>query len=115
MKVVERDKYEGQPFFNECDINNGTDLITGRLLTHEGEHYGWYAINKVPDSTKVIDYVDHNTYESSRRLCSEYIIRRMKIDDTKWMYITVWIPVKGVDESTNDAFERAMKVVEPKY
>jgi len=111
MNIIERDKYEGQPFFDECDINNDTDLITGRLLTHEGQHYGWYTVNKVPDSDKVIDYVDPNTFESSRRLCSEYIIRRMKVDETKWMYITVWIPNKGVEPGLNEAFERAMGVV----
>jgi len=112
MKVVDRDKYEGQPFFDDGDINNDTDLITGKLLTLEGEHYGWYAIVKVPDSEKVVDYVDHNTFDTSRKLCAEYVIRRMKKDETEWSHINVWIPVKGVDSSTNDAFERAMGVVD---
>ena len=111
MQIVDRDKYEGQPFFDACDVGGDVDVITGRLLTSEGVHYGWYAVKKIPDTDKVIDYVDPATFDSSRRLCSEYIIRCMNITDTKWRYMNVWIPNKGVDKSTNDAFENAMKVV----
>ena len=90
-------------------------MVTGRLLKHDGEQYGWYAVNKVPDSEQVIDYCDPDTFEVYKRLCSEYIIRRMNVDETQWKYITVWLPTKGVEPSVNEAFERAMKVVDQKY
>jgi hypothetical protein len=42
MKIIERDKYEGQPFFLEGD--DSADLVTGKLMKDNGEQHGWYSM-----------------------------------------------------------------------
>ena len=109
LEIIEKNRREGEPYFEGEDV----DMITGRLLTREGEMYGWYAVNKIPDSEKVIDYIDPITFEKSERLCSQFVIRRMKTEDTKWQTLDVWIPVpEGKDPRDIEAFERAMKVLD---
>jgi len=111
MKIIERDKYEGQPFFIEGDDN--ADLVTGKLMKANGEQHGWYSIKRTPNSEKLIDYIDPNTFETSKQLCAEFVCRRMRMDDTGWMTMEAWVPVKeGRNSNDIAAFERAMKIVE---
>ena len=109
MKIIEKDRYEGETYF----AGEYVDMITGRLLTGDGEQYGWYAVNKIPDSTKEIRYVDPVTFKESDKLCTQFVIRRMKVDETKWQTLEVWIPVpEGQNPKDVEAFERAMGVLD---
>jgi hypothetical protein len=94
MKIIERDKYEGESFFlGGLDGDDSADLVTGKLMKDNGEQHGWYSIKRTPNSEQLIDYTDPITFETSKQMCAEFICRRMRMEDTGWAMMEAWMKV----------------------
>jgi len=72
-------------------FNNGCDVLTGSSHDHNGNVLSMKQFIKIPNSEKMMEYVDPITFESSQQMCAMWIGHYARLDG-RHTSATLYIP-----------------------